>query len=614
MKDEDMEALAKKLLPASTKQATSTEFNLMAPAYSEVDQSVRTAERASTLSRLVLDSMLPLISSGKPAAARLCSWCGHLINVFGACRIECPILQAAKVEITTMATAVRLVSGGSSESIDALNVIMNSKAGNKQSLKLALTQSSYYRQEVAELRTTWSAWLTLQPELAKAEEGLKSKDAQDRWSFVKTTVASLVAWRNSLRESATASCEAALLEVFKERLQLMTDTKDQAGLSDLIQQVGHCEKLPSLKQCHIHQAYRSVLSECEKALSSLGQEERRLRIMKNFDQVAEMTKGHDCTDSLDKLLEFSQETQKNISELWVMRDKQDLNDEIRASCKATIPLIASGAGTCLETAMLLISTKPDEGKEVQEKLQKVARFFTHALEELNDSTAVEYVSVLHKHAKVLEAAGSVRQVAVNTTNQTFLTRATTLAVALTDSGALSSQAPQHQQAFHKSLEQLRFEGQKVQKALQAQVGQSVQRAVTQASDKLSKSIEQVKPWKESLEESPEMPWQQVVDAAKKSLVGADCQHTSTMVQCLKTLKKEHGAQCLKDREAQTADSKREVMRPSSLGLWSSLSPQKPLSGSQTEERLACIAAPSIPFFVFSHTKPGAPNLAYHNSN
>ena len=528
--DEDLTTLAKRFLPVFAEEAN---FDLFSPQYAHMDESVGKADRGATLSRTVAETCLPLITTGKPTSGRLHSWASALVNEFQSLSVSCPILQAAKSEIVSMASSLKIVTGGAEDSIEPLNVVMSSKAGSKATLKTALMQSSYYRAEVSELRSTWSSWLSLKPEIQKAEAGLRGDLA---WDHVKPTVKALLTWRNSLRAGATASCEAALTKVFENRLLQVSSAKDDAGLTELIGELTICEKLPSDGTGMQADAYTSVRELAEQCLNTVRRDERRQRILSNFEEVAQRTMGTQSTESLDTLITFAETTQHNISELWSRRDQQDLDEEILAAAAGSIPLIAKAAATSLETAMLVVAAQAKEGKSEFEKLKKIVRVFTLALEELKDKTATQYVTVLNKHMKLLDACAAVRTMAVNTGNPSFLKNATMMATALTESSALPADAPDHQKAFQEVLLVTRKEGLKMQSAMQKEVGSTVVKSLENISQKLQPLVTELQEWKKDVPESEHTPWQKVVDSAA-SILG---EKTTQLVQLFKTLKKEPG--------------------------------------------------------------------------
>ena len=355
---EELLSIAQTLSPVSVEKSSDIEFDLRKPRFAAMSQSVGPADRASSL--FIADSLLPMINMGKPGSSRLQCWCEQLCSVFENAKVECPIMQAATAEILTMAKGVGVVVGATPESIDPLNAVMASKAGSKHTLKVALGQNSWYKQVVSELRTTWSAWLSLKPEIQKAETELRSTDP---WGAVKPTTQSLISWRNALRPGATAACEAALADAFQQRFLQVSEAKDKAGLSEIIQELTICAKLPFTAGTETAaETYNKLLEECEQCQNSLAKSERKMKILQNFKEVAQMTKGTQCAGSLDAYVTFAERTQQNISEVWVQRAKQDIDDEMQASATATIPLIANGAATSLETAMLVVKNKPRKGK------------------------------------------------------------------------------------------------------------------------------------------------------------------------------------------------------------------------------------------------------------
>ena len=173
-----------------------------------------------------------------------------------------------------------------------------------------------------------------------------------------------------------------------------------------------------------------------------------------------------------------------------------------------------------------------------EKLKKVVRFL--ALEEMKDTTGMQYATLLQKHVKVVEAACCIATTSVSTANAAFLKSATLLAVALGDSQSLPADAPQHQVGFQKSLAPIREAAQKLQKDMQTQVGQAVQTSLADCCEKLKPKIEELQVWKRDLVDDASIPWQKVV-ASAEVLMGDT---TSQLVELFKALKKEHRAECV----------------------------------------------------------------------
>ena len=534
--DDDLKEVALLLMPAAGRR--SLVFDLFKPSFASLKHEGSAADLASALSRLVTDTLLPLLNEGEKRVMQVRSWTSVLQEMFTNSKFCCPIMSAAQTEILELVTAAHIVSSPEQPTtLEPLNLLLSSKVGNKALIKLAVMQNNYYKSEVASVKSTWSATLSLKPELEAAQRTLSDKP--DLASVTKV-VDSLLAWRNALREGATDSLEHLLLAYLESEGKKAEEHEDQGKLASVVELSSRCQKLPSYPRSSLKRKYSELCDTLSKSHESLSAKERRLRLLKNFEQIGEAMKGNYTVENIQSVFDLCHYTHSNIQEIWIHKDGRDIDAEVRDSASAALPLIAHMA-VCIHD--LFVDSREAEVKKedgAQNSSMQALIQCCQAVEMLKLPGSQEYGHILSGHRRLLEACCQVLKGEIKSEAQTFLKHATLLGSLLTE--CKKAPAGSTYEAFHDKLAATRDFGLQVHKSVELQVVDLLQDNAKKAAEKVQNALVILKDWKSGLEDSPSISWTKVLEASMSYM---EKKEAGTLVTAFQALKKETCASQLK---------------------------------------------------------------------
>ena len=161
--------LAKLCVPRS-KDEESLAFSLHKPALKAMQATG--AELGASWTKLVMESLLPIVALGKVARTKLARWSAALAVEVASVQVSCVIVSAAKEEIAQMLQATQMLAADEEnmpKDLSSLKAIFEAKAGSRFTLKLALQQSPFYKEQERSLTCSWSATLSFKPEMEKLQ-------------------------------------------------------------------------------------------------------------------------------------------------------------------------------------------------------------------------------------------------------------------------------------------------------------------------------------------------------------------------------------------------------------------------------------------------------------